>query len=172
LTQIVATPEYKQVLSRVRAAYMSEGAYDAPRLFSIAAADMNDVAVGVLLEASGEHTDAAITFVASCLRGSACRDKILSDPTFVATVLDDAAAVGSATVEMIEDTLLRCAVPRTTTEELRNEIEARAATIRDGLPIAARARNLYDRIVNEMHRVNLASREPVEVDDDDDDDDA
>lgn len=172
LTEIVARTEYKQVLSRVRAAYMSEGAYDAPRLFSIAAVDMNDVAVGVLLEASGEHTDASSAFVASCMRGAACSNKILSDPTFVATVLDDAAAVGSATAEMMEDTLLRCAVPQTTTDALRNEIEARAATIRDGLPIAARARNLYDRIVNEIHRVNLASREPVEVDDEDDDGDA
>lgn len=153
----VARPEYKQLLTRIRNDYSSGRAYHAPQLFAIAAADMNATAVAFLREASAERTDTATTFVASCLRGAAARALIMANTEFVTALLSDAAAVGSDTLEVMEDTLLRCVIPRTTSKELRVVVERQASEARDRLPITSRGRNLYDRIVAEVQRINLAS---------------
>lgn len=154
----VARPEYKQLLIRIKDGYSSGRAYDAPRLFAIAAGGMNATAVAFLRETSGEQTDTALTFIANCLRGAPVRQLILTDAGFVTALISDASAVGGDTLEMMEDALLGCVVPRTTSQELRDDIERRASEARDHLPIASRARDLYDTIVAKVQRINLTSQ--------------
>src|SRR5207247_2202612 len=115
-------PAYKRRLEDIATLYLGGGGaarYNAPRVFVIAAADMNRAAMEVLRALSSQRDDAAATFIANCLRGSACRGIVLHDPTFAEQLLDDAAAVSRDLFDALHAALLSCAVPRETTKELR-----------------------------------------------------
>ena len=73
-------------------------------------------------------------------------------------LLADAATVGQNTFESAHSALLSAVVPRTSTQELRDDISRRAVEARDALPITSRARDLYDSIVREIRRIDASSR--------------
>jgi hypothetical protein len=145
--------EYESLLGKIADAYANGIAYDAPRLFMLASGKMNATAVAFLKRKSAERTDSAVTFVASCVRGEACRRLVLEDSAFVAQLLADAAAVDSELRDAMHDTLLRCVVPRTTTDDLRRQILTTAIAARDALPMSAPARDFYESVAAEIQRV-------------------
>lgn len=163
--QDAVSEEYKALLRRIEQDYLSGRAYDAHRLFTLAAVDMNATAVALLRDSSARRTDAAIRFVKSCLRGVACQSLIMSDTAFVEQLLGDAAAVSPDLYQAVEQALFSCAVPRTATEQLRRDFRMRATAARDGLRIGSRARELYDRVATEMQRID----QTTDVSDDFDD---
>jgi len=167
--EIVSSERYRALLLRIDHDYESGMSYDAPRLFALVADNMNGAAVAFLRECSARRTDTALTFVASCLRGSGCRTLILSDPSFTQQLLADAAAVGQEIVEVVEHALSWCAVPRTTTDQLRVEILQRAEAARDTLPIGEKARDFYQKVATEIQRVDLATHSEQREDDDEED---
>lgn len=153
---------YKSLLRRIEEDYLSGRRYDAQRLLALVAADMNTTAVAFLRAASARRTESALSFVAICLRGEACRRLILSDATFAEQLLGDAAAVSHDRYRDVEGALFSCLVPRMTTELLRQDLLMLATAARDGLPIGSRARDLYDRAVNEIQRIERAADVPDE----------
>lgn len=163
-----ASERYRALLKRVDQDYESGLSYDAPRLFALVAGDMNESAVAFLRACSTRRTDSALTFVANCLRGSGCRILILSDTTFTQQLLADAAAVGHELFEAVESALFSCAVPRTTTDQLRAEIRVQAETARDTLPIGERARDFYQRVITDIERIDASTQSNDSTDEGDD----
>jgi hypothetical protein len=168
----VNDPAYAELLQKIAALYLVEDSaahYDAPKVFILAAGEMNPTAVGILRNLSACRTDATGTFVANCLRGNACRTLILTDPTFAQQLMDDAAAVARDLFEAMRDALLSCAVPRDTTAELRQAITRDASALRDRSPVGSRIRDLYDRVVARVDAIgrqlpNESPDEPIEED--------
>jgi len=162
---------YAELLQKIATLYLDDSAahYDAPKVFILAAGEMNPTAVATLRELSGRRTDPTGTFVANCLRGNACRALVLTDPTFAEQLMDDAAAVARELFEAMRDALLSCAVPRETTEDLRQAIIRDASALRDQSPLGSRVRDLYDRVVARVEAIgrqlpNASSDEPIEED--------
>ncbi|MGA8810073.1 MAG: hypothetical protein WB973_19565 [Thermoanaerobaculia bacterium] len=152
--ELTTSERYIALLRRIDHDYQSGLSYDAPRFFVLAAGNMNETAVTFLRECSGRRTDSALTFVANCLRGSACRTLTLRDTAFTTQLLADAAAVNPELLDAVESALLSCAVPRTTTDQLRAEIRTHAEAARDTLPIGERARDFYQKVVTEIQRLD------------------
>ena len=155
---IAESEQYRALLRRIDNDYQSGRAYEAPRLFTLVASDMNATAIAFLRECSGRRTDSALTFVASCVRGTGCRSLVLTDTTFTKQLLADAATVSHELFGAVEHALFSCAVPRTTTEELRREIRQQAEAARDTLAIGESARDFYQKIATEIQRIDDATK--------------